>query len=92
VVITGWRAGRTTRGFLDGWDPESGKKLWRRYTRARTRRARIRNWPKDMPDAWKYGGGSTGRTVVRPELDLVYWGNGQRRAVQPGLSRGADSL
>jgi len=30
VVITGMAGGdRTTRGFLDGWDPESGKKLWR---------------------------------------------------------------
>src|SRR5882762_5065118 len=33
VVITGMAGGdRTTRGFLDGWDPDTGKKLWRRYT------------------------------------------------------------
>src|SRR6185503_7574162 len=33
VVISGMAGGeRTTRGFLDGWDPETGAKLWRRYT------------------------------------------------------------
>jgi alcohol dehydrogenase (cytochrome c) len=33
VVISGVAGGEfTTRGFLDGWDPETGAKLWRRYT------------------------------------------------------------
>ena len=33
VVITGMAGGdRTTRGFLDGWDPDTGQHLWRRYT------------------------------------------------------------
>ena len=33
VLISGMAGGEsTTRGFLDGWDPETGKKLWRRYT------------------------------------------------------------
>ena len=33
VVISGMAGGEfTTRGFLDGWDPDTGKKLWRRYT------------------------------------------------------------
>ena len=30
VLISGMAGGEsTTRGFLDGWDPETGKKLWR---------------------------------------------------------------
>jgi alcohol dehydrogenase (cytochrome c) len=33
VLISGMAGGEsTTRGFLDGWDPDTGKKLWRRYT------------------------------------------------------------
>src|SRR5262249_42027879 len=33
VLISGMAGGEsTTRGFLDGWDPETGQKLWRRYT------------------------------------------------------------
>src|SRR6202047_2135758 len=33
VLISGVSGGEsTTRGFLDGWDPDTGKKLWRRYT------------------------------------------------------------
>jgi len=33
VVISGMAGGEfTTRGFLDGWDPDTGNKLWRRYT------------------------------------------------------------
>jgi len=33
VLISGMAGGEsTTRGFLDGWDPETGTKLWRRYT------------------------------------------------------------
>src|SRR5215472_15609253 len=32
VLISGESGGEsTTRGFLDGWDPDTGKKLWRRY-------------------------------------------------------------
>ncbi|MES2561504.1 MAG: PQQ-binding-like beta-propeller repeat protein, partial [Pseudomonadota bacterium] len=33
VLITGMSGAEFgVRGFLDGWDPETGKKLWRRYT------------------------------------------------------------
>ena len=47
VLISGMAGGEsTTRGFLDGWDPETGKKLWRRYTIPAPGRARLR----DMAD------------------------------------------
>src|SRR6516162_6516257 len=33
VLISGMAGGEsTTRGYIDTWDPEGGKKLWRRYT------------------------------------------------------------
>ena len=60
VVITGMAGGdRTTRGFLDGWDPETGQQLWRRYTIPAPGEPGSETWPKDIPDAWKYGGGAT---------------------------------
>src|SRR5215469_7762087 len=60
VLISGVSGGEsTTRGFLDGWDPETGKKLWRRYTIPAPGEPGFETWPKDMPDAWKYGGGAT---------------------------------
>jgi alcohol dehydrogenase (cytochrome c) len=43
---------RTTSGFLDGWDPN----LWRRYTIPAPGEPGSETWPKDIPDAWKYGG------------------------------------
>ena len=61
VVISGMAGGdRTTRGFLDGWDPDTGKHLWRRYTIPAPGEPGSETWPnKDIPDAWKYGGGAT---------------------------------
>src|SRR5258708_8643833 len=85
VVITGMAGGdRTTRGFLDGWDPESGKKLWRRYTVPAPGEPGSETWPKDIPDAWKYGGGATWQNRSHdPELDLVYWGTGNAEPHNP---------
>ena len=61
VVISGMAGGETTtRGFLDGWDPETGRKLWRRYTIPAPGEPGSETWPKD--DAWKQGGGPTWRS------------------------------
>jgi len=37
----------TTRGFLDGWDPATGRKLWRRYTIPAPGEPGSETWPKD---------------------------------------------
>ncbi len=94
VVITGMAGGdRTTRGFLDGWEPETGKKLWRRYTIPAPGEPGSETWPKDMPDTWKYGGGATWQNgSYDPELDLVYWGTGNAEPYNPAYRGGADSL
>ena len=35
VVITGISGGEYgIRGFIDGWDPDTGRHLWRRFTTA----------------------------------------------------------
>ena len=62
VVISGMAGGeRTTRGFLAGWDPETGRKLWQRFTIPAPGEPGSETWPKDS-DAWKYGGGPTWRS------------------------------
>ena len=52
VVITGMAGGdRTTRGFLNGWDPETGQHLWRRYTIPAPGEPGSETWPQDIPHA-----------------------------------------
>ena len=92
VLISGMAGGEsTTRGFLDGWDPDTGTKLWRRYTIPEPGEPGSETWPKT--DAWKVGGGPTWRSgSYDPQLDLVYWGTGNAEPYDPS-SRGAlDSL
>jgi alcohol dehydrogenase (cytochrome c) len=62
VVISGMAGGEsTTRGFLDGWDPETGKKLWRRYTIPAPGEPGSETWPENT-DAWTRGGAPTWRS------------------------------
>src|SRR5437867_559269 len=93
VLISGVSGGEsTTRGFLDGWDPETGKKLWRRYTIPAPGSPGSETWPQNS-DAWKYGGGPTWRSgSYDPELDLVYWGTGNAEPYDPRPREGLDSL
>ena len=93
VLISGESGGEsTTRGFLDGWDPDTGKKLWRRYTIPAPGEPGSETWPKNS-DAWKYGGGPTWRSgSYDPELDLVYWGTGNAEPYDPKNRQGLDSL
>ncbi len=93
VLISGMAGGEsTTRGFLDGWDPETGKKLWRRYTVPAPGEPGSETWPKGT-DAWMYGGGPTWRSgSYDPALDLVYWGTGNAEPYDPGPRGALDSL
>jgi len=93
VLISGMAGGETTtRGFLDGWDPATGKKLWRRYTIPAPGEPGSETWPKNS-DAWMYGGGPTWRSgSYDPELDLVYWGVGNAEPYDPRPREAMDSL
>src|SRR6516162_2109895 len=93
VLISGVAGGEsTTRGFLDGWDPDTGKKLWRRYTIPAPGEPGSETWPKGT-DAWSQGGGPTWRSgSYDPELDLVYWGTGNAEPYDPRPREGLDSL
>ncbi len=62
VLISGMSGGAsTTRGFLDGWDPDTGTKLWRRYTIPTPGEPGSETRLQDS-DAWKFGGGPTWRS------------------------------
>jgi len=93
VLISGVAGGEsTTRGFLDGWDPDTGKKLWRRYTIPAPGEPGSETWPKGT-DAYLQGGGPTWRSgSYDPELDLVYWGTGNAEPYDPRPREGLDSL
>src|SRR5580765_6594426 len=93
VVISGMAGGEsTTRGFLDGWDPETGKKLWRLYTIPGPGEPGSETWPKNS-ESWKTGGGPTWRSgSYDPQLDLVYWGVGNAEPYDPRPREALDSL
>jgi alcohol dehydrogenase (cytochrome c) len=93
VLISGMAGGEsTTRGFLDGWDPETGNRLWRRYTIPAPGEPGSETWPRNS-DAWKVGGGPTWRSgSYDPQLDLVYWGVGNAEPYDPRPREGMDSL
>ena len=93
VLISGVAGGEyTTRGFLDGWDPDTGKKLWRRYTIPAPGEPGSETWPK-TGDAWMQGGSPTWRSgSYDPQLDLVYWGTGNAEPYDPRPRENLDSL
>src|ERR1700736_3090751 len=93
VLISGVAGGEsTTRGFLDGWNPDTGEKLWRRYTIPAPGEPGSESWPANS-DAWKYGGGSLWRSgSYDAQLDLVYWGVGNAEPYDPRPRENLDSL
>lgn len=75
VVVTGVSGGEFgIRGFIDGWDAETGKQLWRRYTVPGSGEKGNETW---VDDQWKQGGGAAWLIgSYDPQLDLMYWGVG----------------
>jgi alcohol dehydrogenase (cytochrome c) len=91
VLITGISGAEFgVRGFLDGYDPETGKRLWRRYTIPAAGEKGSETWPNAT--AASRGGGSTWITgSYDPQLDLVFWGVGNAAPWNPA-SRAGDNL
>jgi alcohol dehydrogenase (cytochrome c) len=90
VVITGISGAEYgIRGFIDGWDPETGKHLWRTYTVAGPGDPEAKSWPGDT---WQHGGGSTWITgSYDPDLHTVYWGTGNAGSWNP-MTHPGDNL
>lgn len=87
VVMTGIAGGEYgTRGFIDAWDPATGKKLWRFFTTAAPGEKGGDTWPGDTH---LKGGAPTWLTgAYDPELDLVYWGTGNGGPWNPNARLG----
>jgi alcohol dehydrogenase (cytochrome c) len=64
-----------TRGFIDAYDPATGKRLWRFYTIPGAGEPGSETWSD--PLVLPRGGGATWQTgSYDPELNLLYWGTG----------------
>ena len=86
VVIIGNGGGEyAIRGYVSGYDAETGKQLWRTYTvpgdpskpfESKAMEAAAKTWHGDW---WKLGGGGNpwDRISYDPDLDLLYVGTGQ---------------
>ena len=87
VLISGMSGGEYgTRGFLGGFDPATGRELWRTYTIPGPGEPGNETWPGDL---WKHGGGATwGAGAYDPQMDLVYWGTGNAGPWNGGVRKG----
>jgi alcohol dehydrogenase (cytochrome c) len=75
-----------SRGYLEGHDPATGKRLWRHYTIPRPGEPGADTWPDNAAIA---SGGSTWTTgSYDPDLDLVFWGIGNPAPWNPLLRKG----
>lgn len=92
-VIVGISGGEyPTRGFLDAYDPQTGKRLWRFNTVPNLGEPGSETWPPDQ-GVLSRGGGATWMTgTYDPELNLLYWGTGNPNPDYYGDLRKGDNL
>ncbi|HLH76042.1 MAG TPA: PQQ-dependent dehydrogenase, methanol/ethanol family [Candidatus Binataceae bacterium] len=76
------------RGYLDGYDAQTGKRLWRHYTVPLPDEPGANSWPDNAAHA--SGGSSWTTGSYDPELGLVYWGIGNPAPWNPLLRKGDD--
>jgi alcohol dehydrogenase (cytochrome c) len=90
-IITGISGGEFgIRGFLEAYDPATGKKLW--HWNAIPGPGEFGNETWDG-DSWQHGSGGTWLTgVYDPDLNLVYWTVGNPGPVINGDMRKGDDL
>jgi alcohol dehydrogenase (cytochrome c) len=90
MVLTGVAGGDFgARGFIDAYDAESGKRLWRFYTVPEPGEPASDTWPTGS----RLVGGATWVTgTYDPELNLVYWGTGNPGPDFIGDARRGDNL
>ena len=79
------------RGFIDAYDADTGKRVWRFWTVAAPGEPGGDTWGKDA--SWQRGGGSTWVTgTYDPETNLIYWGTGNPGPDYNGDDRPGDNL
>ena len=89
VVIVGISGGEYgIRGYIEGYDPKTGNRLWRTYTVPAPGEPGSETW-KDGGDAWERGGAPAWLTgTYDPELNTVYWGTGNAASWNAGVRPG----
>lgn len=74
------------RGYLDSYDPETGKRQWRWYATPAAGQPGSETWPNK--DALEHGGGAIWIPgTYDPELNLYYFGTGNPQPVMAGQGR-----
>jgi alcohol dehydrogenase (cytochrome c) len=88
VGMSGAEAG--VRAFIDAYDAETGKRVWRTYTVPAPGEPGSETWGGD---SWQTGGGSTWLTgSYDSDLDLLYWTTGNPAPDWNGDLRPGDNL
>lgn len=92
-VIAGISGGEfPTKGFLDAYDPQSGKRIWRFSTIPNPGEKGSESWPASV-DVLSRGGGGTWMTgTYDPDLNVLYWGTGNPNPDYYGADRKGDNL
>lgn len=89
VLITGMAGAEYgSRGYVEAYDPDTGKRLWRHYTVPKPGEPGADSWPDHGAHA--SGGSSWTTGSFDPDLDLVYWGIGNPAPWNALLRKGDD--
>jgi alcohol dehydrogenase (cytochrome c) len=90
-IIVGVAGGEYgVRGFIDAYDAETGKRMWRFYTTPAPGEPGSNTWEGD---SWKIGGAPAWLTgTYDPALNLTYWGIGNPGPDLHGDNRKGDNL
>jgi alcohol dehydrogenase (cytochrome c) len=90
-IIMGMSGGEFgVRGYLDAYDPATGKRLWRTYTIPGPGEPGHETWPGDT---WKIGGGPTWLTgSYDADLHTLYWSVGNPSPDDDASGRTGDNL
>jgi alcohol dehydrogenase (cytochrome c) len=92
-VIVGISGGEyQTRGFLDAYDPATGKRLWRFYSVPAPGEPGSDTWPASSDTLARGGGGTWMTGTYDPDLNLLYWGTGNPNPDYYGEGRKGDNL
>jgi alcohol dehydrogenase (cytochrome c) len=91
-VIVGVSGGEYgIRGFIDAYDPETGKRAWRFYTVPAPGEPGSDSWPS--ADSAARGGAPAWVTgTYDPQLDLLYWPTGNPAPSDDGSRRMGENL
>ncbi len=79
-------------GFIDSFDPDTGKLQWKWDALPKPGQPGSETWPAKS-DAIQHGGGMTWVTgTYDPDLNLLYWGTANPNPVMDGSVRPGDNL